>query len=550
MRYMRFIRRLIRRGAINAVRLAAMPFIASYRAIGRTVGHGGSFIGSKYRSLAFNMATTTMTLSLDDGQAQLLVLKGNKVIAWRSGEIAQRPDEPAADLVKGTGPKESIEQPVFNPLGSLLGDLPARTNRVVTDLPLYAPLLRHVPLPDVKGRDLKKIVEAEVLDSVPFEADEVYVRWRIEQREDIKEASVIAVPRERMDGQVDVVRESQLAPSAVYPKAAALAAAVARPDVFILHMTQGETAVVLVRGGVARIVHRLELPQNPTQQVAMGVGQVAGYHRSQRPDDDVSELPVVITGEVNQVQNLIDLLSSILDRPILPFESSLGCPEGFDPSEYAANIGLFLIARSKESARVTAAQNVLPERFSPKTLPVAATTAFSGLLALGFLAFTFTGMVSEVVGELDPLNAKLETMERQAREYRLTVARQRVFDERIAESDLEVLELEANLLLLEHQMDTLQSRIGDITNNAGPSSVDLTQVVPLPDGFSVSGSAETPSDVLGYAAAMRTSENFEDAMVVQIADLGESHVAFTVVLTFPRDLPQEDQESGAQAQSP
>ena len=141
------------------------------------------------------------------------------------------------------------------------------------------------------------------------------------------------------------------------------------------------------------------------------------------------------------------------------------------------------------------------------------------------------------------------TME-QAREYRLTVARQRVFDERIAESDLEVLELEANLLLLEHQMDTLQSRIGDITNNAGPSSVDLTQVVPLPDGFSVSGSAETPSDVLGYAAAMRTSENFEDAMVVQIADLGESHVAFTVVLTFPRDLPQEDQESGAQAQSP
>ena len=74
MRYMRFIRRLIRRGAINAVRLAAMPFIASYRAIGRTVGHGGSFIGSKYRSLAFNMATTTMTLSLDDGQAQLLVL--------------------------------------------------------------------------------------------------------------------------------------------------------------------------------------------------------------------------------------------------------------------------------------------------------------------------------------------------------------------------------------------------------------------------------------------------------------------------------------------
>ena len=356
-----------------------------------------------------------------------------------------------------------------------------------------------------------------------------------------------------MDGQVDIVRDAQLAPSAVYPKAAALAAAVAQPDVFILHVSPAETAVILVRDGVPRIVHRIELPQNITQQaeaIAMGVEQVAGYHRSHRPDDDVAGLPVVITGAVKQAQDLVELLSTTLNRPILPFEPGLGCPEGFDPAEYASNIGLFLTSPIKESARVIATQNVLPERFSPRPLPVAATAVFAGLLALGFLAFNVTGLVSDVAGELDPLNVKLELMESQARDYRLTVARQRVFDQQDAGVDLEILEIEAHLLSLEQEMDTLLAHIDDITKNADSTNVDLLQMVPLPDGFSVSGNAASHSDVLGYAASMRASPNFNDAMVSQVADAGESEVSFTVVLTFATDDSLEDKESGAQAQSP
>ena len=194
-----------------------------------------------------------------------------------------------------------------------------------------------------------------------------------------------------MDEMVKTVRDSNLAPSGVYPKAAALAAAVALPDVFILHMTKAQTAVILVRGGVTRIVHRLELPQDINEQaevIAMGVGQVAGYHRSQRPDDDVAELPVVVTGGVEEVKELVDRLAATLDRPILPFEPNVEYPEGFDPAEYAANIGLYLAHRSRESAKVISTQNVLTERHGPKKLPMAATAVFIGLLGLGFLAFT------------------------------------------------------------------------------------------------------------------------------------------------------------------
>lgn len=547
-RSMGWTRHMIAAGAIFAARLATMPFVAIYRATGSLARRAGIFIGARYRAFVFRLASTTMTLSLEDGHARLLVLKGDRIIAWRSGQIAEPPEEPAAVPEATTelrpevasldeiGPEIRAKALVFNPLESLLEGLPARSKQVITDLPLYVPLLRHIPLPDVKGRYLKEIVTAEVLDSVPFAPDEVDIRWRIEQGDGIKEASVIAVPRDRMNGQVRMVRDSQLAPSAVYSKAASLATAVALPDVFILHMTKAQTAVVLVRGGIPRIVHRLELPRDITEQaeaVAMGVGQVAGYHRSQRPEDDVGNLPVVVTGEVNQVKELVGLLATTLDRPVHPFEPALKCPEGFEPAEYASNIGLFLASRSKESAKVIAAQNVLPEHYRPRPLPVVPAAVFAGLLALVFLAFNLTGWVSGVAGELNSLNAKLDIREGQAREYRLSIARQSVIDQRIADADLEAVDLEANLLLLEREMEILLSRISNITGAADSSNVELSRLTPIPEGFSVSGTADSYSDVLGYAALIRSSPNFEDATVLQVADSTGARLGFTVVLTIP-----------------
>ena len=547
LRFMRWTRHTAATGATNAARLAALPYIGVRHATGRSARRIGWFIRAKYRTFAANLASTTMTLSIEDGHARLLVFKGDRIIAWRSGQIAQPPEEASAnsdeDPANAAESEERAGAPVFNPLGSLLEGLPIRGKRVVADLPLYVPLLRHVPIPDVKGRFLKEIVTAEVMDSVPFAANEVDIHWRIIKGEGAREASVIAVPRAHMDSQVGVIRDSQLAPSAVYPKAAALAAAVGRPDVFILHLTNAQTAVVLVRGGVTRIVHRLELPRDTAEQaeaIAMGVGQVAGYHRSQRPEDDVSGLPVVVTGEVIQMHGLLGPLAAALDRPIQTFRSDLGCPDGFDPAEYVSNIGLFLASRSKESARLIAAQNVLPERHRPRPLPVVPAAVFAGLLALGFLAFNLTGWISGVAEELGPLNAKLDIRLGQARDYRLTVARQIGIDQRIATAESEALELEAHLLFLEQEMAILLSRIGDITSIADSSNVELSRLVPIPEGFSVSGTAENYSDVLGYAASMRSSPNFADATVIQVADSAGSQLGFTVVVTVPTPQPEDD----------
>ncbi|MCI0846963.1 MAG: hypothetical protein J4N86_00430 [Chloroflexi bacterium] len=528
--------------AIMPFRLAAMSYVAMRRSTGRVSRGLAAFIGARYRAFVFGLATTSMTLSLEDSDARLLVLKGNRVIAWRSGQIAEPPEVEA-----GTGD----EAPAFNPLGSLLEGLPARSKRVVAALPLHVPLLRHIPLPDVKGRYLREIVSAEVLNSVPFSQDEIDIQWRVEQGDNLREASVIAIPRDRMNGQIKILRNSQLAPSAIYSKATSLAVAVGRADVFILHMTRAQTAVILVRGGVTRIVHRLELPADINDQaeaISMGVGQVAGYHRSQRPDDDVSNLPVVVTGELDQVGELVGLLATTLGRPIHPFEPDLECPEGFSSAEFASNIGLYLASRSKKSAKMISAQNVLPERHRPKSLPVAPVAVFAGLLLLGFLAFNFSGWVSNVSAEQGLLNARLDIREDQAREFRLALARQNIVGQRIADADSEAVDLKADLVSFGQEMETLLFRLSDITGHAQSSNVELTRLVPIPEGFSVSGSADSYSDVLGYTASLRSSPNFEDATVLQVADSTAERLAFTVIVIIAES--ESDEGEGSDTPSP
>ena len=92
-------------------------------------------------------------------------------------------------------------------------------------------------------------------------------------------------------------------------------------------------------------------------------------------------------------------------------------------------------------------------------------------------------------------------------------------------------------------METMLSQITDIIGNAGLSNVDISRFGPRVDGFSVTGNADRYSDVLLYAAAMRSSPNFEDAVVINVAGAAGSRVGFTVVITVPAPVIEEDEEA-------
>ena len=110
--------------------------------------------------------------------------------------------------------------------------------------------------------------------------------------------------------------------------------------------------------------------------------------------------------------------------------------------------------------------------------------------------------------------------------------------------------METQLLSLDQEMETLLSRIADITGNAGPSNVEIARFGHTTEGFAVNGSANRYSDVYLYAAAMRSSPNFDYAVVIQVASSGDAKFGFTVEVTIPVPAPEEEEGAETQAKSP
>jgi hypothetical protein len=535
----------------KTARLAAQLFLSTFRKIRAGIRTGVAASSSKLDRLAANLRPTTVTLSLEDGFARIVVFSGTKIIAWKKAAI----EPPAYGPVQE--PEEGRAEPkVSRPLGTLLDALAADTNlrikRVVTDLPLYLPLLRHVPLPKVKGRYQREIIHAEVMETIPFGPGEIDLFWSVHQsvqsgssgRERSREASVVAVPRGPIDSQVQLITDSGLSLKAAYTGSAALAVAVGIPDVVVVHLNLTQGTLVMVREGIPRVVHQVEFAgrnmgiDDQAAALAFAVDQVSGYQASELPKTGAAALPVVFTGELSGRDSLLRAMAKATGRPVQPYHAAGECPDGMATAEYAANIGLFQAARPKPGGqgkgRRSPALNVLPERHRPRPLPLAPAGAFAALLVLAMLAFNLTGWVSNVASEAGALAAKLDIREEQARDYRLAVARVQAFTRRTDEASLEAQELDSTLDDLKLQMETLLERLESISALAASNNVQLNRMAPEPNGFSIVGGATTHAQVLAYAAALRAAPEFENATVQQVANAAEGRLSFTVLALVPQ----------------
>jgi hypothetical protein len=100
----------------------------------------------------------TVALSFEDGLVRVVVLQGRKVVAW---SVVQPWTPPASDTEaekaqEGSPSNEAGEEsPDIGEaacIRALLVGLRIRKCRTITDVPLYASLLRHLTLPVIQHR--------------------------------------------------------------------------------------------------------------------------------------------------------------------------------------------------------------------------------------------------------------------------------------------------------------------------------------------------------------------------------------------------------------
>lgn len=468
----------------------------------------------------------TMALTVESGIVRIVVFQGKEIIAWGTAN-------PEEDF-HATGPDIGALDGGYAPrLYSLLSKLEFRRLRLITELPLYTPLMRHLKLAKVRGRRfLQQIVTSEVIQTIPFTEFEVDITWQIKKTDSGLEMFATSVPKDMVDNHVQVLKDANLQPLGTYPRAVALAFACGIDNVLAVHLMASEAAIVLVHDSVARVVHRLRFPEDAlvsheqAEVIARGIEQVTSHYRNVDSSDDVSTFPIVLTGQMAAETILTESLQETTDQEILSFQPPVLYPDHFPPSEYAANIGLALAdrARTKNGKKVSRnkgpAVNLLSERHLPTPLPMATIAAFVTLLLFGVAAIGTTGEVNTMALEAATLSTEVKNLERQVRIHRLSEGQLRTLEDFTQSAVDLAIGLETRLTQLRGAVDDLLAQKEAITVDAPPSDLRVVTAVLEGGEFAISGNASSYEDVIRYTANLRETGLFSSVKITRLASTG------------------------------
>ena len=517
--------------------------------------------------VSFSSMYRTVTLSVEKDVIRVAVFKGKKITSWGTAPLSWTPGE----LEAANHPEPENEKP---PLHGLLEELGIRTGgrlrglldqagvrrgRVVMDFSLYTTLMRHLQVPKVTGRYLEPMIVSEVLDAIPFDKKEVDISWHLVKGQDEQSVFAVTLPKDRVDSQVRLVRDSGLYPAAAYSKANVLALAAGIPNVIVVHLEQTQTAIVLVSNGDPQVVHQLDFVESSSgaeeqgEAIARAVDQVAGYHQSFDPRVRSAQLPVILTGENSAESNpVVQNLRKSLDWEVRAFTPPIDCPEGFPIEQYATNVGLLLADRvqpqelANDRNQKAPALDLLPKRHRPTPLPTFQTAVFVTLFLLALHPFDLTEWIQAQELQTQVVSRELRDLQQQEKKHDVVLVAQQQGQSGYESARDQTAELQTLMAELSGNVDTLLTRLDIITNQAKPDTVSLIAVAPSGNDLTVMGGAQSYAEALRYASNLRSYGVFEDARTVQIQGSGgrenseESFVNFQIKITVPvEDEPEE-----------
>ena len=522
--------------------------------------------------VSFASMYRTVTLSVEKDLIRVAVFKGNKIISWGTTPLNWTPGE----LEAANHPEPEKEKP---PLHGLMDELGIRTGgrlrglldqagirrgRVVMDFSLYTTLMRRLQVPKVTGRYLEPMIISEVLDAIPFERKEVDIAWHLTKGQDEQSVFAITLPKDRVDSQVRLIRDSGLYPAAAYSKATVLALAAGIPNAIVVHLEQTQTAIVLVSDGDPQVVHQLDFaeassgPEEQGEAIARAVDQVAGYHQSFDPRVQNAKLPVILTGENSADSNpVVQNLKQSLNWEIRAFKPPVDCPEGFPIEQYATNVGLLLADRAQsqkpgpqkpgnEREQKAPALDLLPKRHRPIPLPTFQAAIFVTLFLLALHPFDLTDWIQKQELQMQVVSRELRDLQQQEKKHDVTLVDHQQIQSGYDLAREQTEEMRALMAEMGESVDTLLTRLVIITDKAKPDSVSLIAVSPSGKDLTIMGGAKSYGEALRYSANLRTYSVFEDARTVQIQGSGaredgeDSLVSFRIKVILPAEEEAEE----------
>lgn len=484
-----------------------------------------------YKSIRDLLRKRSMTVAIDNGTVRVVVFQKNEAIAWGTSQTVEEPETDQVETNRVTCDRSIATHPIMT-------DSRYRHLKLITELPLFAPLIRSFKLPRIAKGFFKQVLISEIVDTLPFELEGVDIVWQTRQGVGDLDIFAIAVPKDVVDEHVKVVNQAGFNPSVTFSRGVALAAAAGVSDAIIVHISEGEAGLVLVRDRRPKLIHQYPVtvenltPTERGEALVEAVEKIAGHEQSMEHNEDSPDLPVVITGPVDAYASLIEAFTRLTERDLLKFSPEVVCPDGFPASEYAVNIGLAVANRTKEKhgrrmrPNTSPAFTLLSERHLPRTIPFRPIAIFMTLMLFGVVAFNATPQVDEKVIEASNLSQRINSLERQARNRRINLSVVRELEEQIALTSNQTDLLKLRLDTLEVELDAMLSQLEAITGDLVPDGVGISSIQLGGTEYILSGTAQSYENVIEYTTNLRNVEDdlFTEVRILRVASTAAAEI--------------------------
>ncbi len=461
-----------------------------------------------------------LSLFIEDNSVRVLLCENDRVLKWAN-----------LPLEEGIMTNGVIvdEEKAAEALTQQLKFLQIKEKWVILGISGLNSLYRIISLPQMADNLLADAVQHEAERVMPINLADVYLSYQvIPGKPDEKRIFLVAFPKITTDSLIKTIRRAGMEPFLVDLAPLALCRNVVAPRAIVTSARGANLDIMVMDNKVPAVLRSILFPtevDTPTEKLATLAEEVertiAFFNQSQvaanpdQPNQLTGDVPVLVTGDLVQMKDGLDLLSTRLGHPVETMASGLVEPAGFDSAQFMVNIGLILKESAREKgpdAALVVNFNALPLSQEKKPFKVGnIAMPVVGVLALAvvvFMAYLTMGLNSNV-GLLEIESSELQ------KQITTETAEVTALKARVAALQTQVQPIEERTVQLQTKIDSLSftRKVADeytseIVSNLMPDQY-LTGISYNGKDILVEGTSEDLFDVYYYARDLRSTNLFD-----------------------------------------
>lgn len=465
-----------------------------------------------------------LAISFESTELRYVTSDGKKITSWGT-----KPLEPGV-ITDGliSDPKEMSAT-----LADFLKAKKLGRKKIVSGVAGIRSLPRVLRLPKLPPKLVREAVAHEADRQMPLPMNEMYVAHSLlQEQDDDSQYFVIGMPRQRIENLVSSLESARVKSYRLDLKSTALARAANMELGIVVDIEPTRIEIVVVLDSVPLITRTMIMtdpeiaPEDRMRRLAAEIDHTVAFYNANQPDNRIEQdVPVVLTGKLAEDEDTKREAGQAISHPVQTLTPSLTAPTDFPAGEYAACIGMAVMAKRKKPTKVSSKKKkkarakgnvtspaleltITPANIPPHRSPtkfVLTTMLACMLFAMLFVAYRFDLDGSERTADLE---FRLASVSLQLSDVQKTAEANTTVQVRTVRLEEETVELLGEEVSFAEDIDAMFENI--------PAGVAPTSVSLRGDEISVEGYAATRSSAINYLGLIEETELYTEVNIASL----------------------------------